>query len=145
MREPVLLAGHDEDVARWVAALIPHVTEFGPCVALGVGDSERGKIYAGVVFHDYQAAYRNIQLSMAAASPLWATRRMIRTLLDYPFRQLGVWMVWTMTPIENERALKVNEHIGFKRKPIVPHVFGPKKHAVICQMTAPEFARLYGG
>ncbi len=144
MRAPVLLTGHDDDVARWVAQRIPHVNEFGECVALGVGDEERGKLYAGVVFHDYQPAYRNIQLSMAADSPLWASRSVIRSILDYPFRQLGVWMVWTMTPLGNERALRVNEHVGFKRKPIVPHVFGPKKHAVICQMLAPDFARLYG-
>ena len=144
MREPTLLGGHDEHVAKWVADRIPHAHDFGPAVAIGIGDEARGKIYAGVVFHGYQREYRNIQLSMAADSPMWATRATIKSLLDYPFGQLGVWMVWTCTPIENARALKVNEHIGFKRKPIVPHVYGPKKHAVICQMTAPEFARLYG-
>lgn len=144
MREPVLLTGHDKEVAEWVVQRIPHAHDFGLCTALGIGDAERGKIYAGVVFHTYQPEYRNIQLSMAADSPLWATRSMIRRLLNYPFGQLNVWMVWTMTPPENVRALKVNEHIGFKRKPIVPHVYGPKKHGVICQMTAPEYARLYG-
>lgn len=58
--------------------------------------------------------------------------------------QRQYWMVYTLTPIANERALKVNEHIGFKRKPIVPHAFGMKKHGVICQMTATEYAAKYG-
>ena len=144
--EPALLFGHDADVARWVAKRIPHMHggDFGPCVAIGVGSAERGTLYAGVVYHDYQKYYQNVQLSMAADSPLWATRATIRALLHYPFAQLGVFMVWTMTPIENERALKVNEHIGFKRKPIVPNVFGPKKHAQICQMTAADYAKRYG-
>lgn len=144
--EPRLLFGYDADVAAWVAQRIPHMhgEGFGPCTAIGVGSAERGTLYAGIVYHDYQARYSNIQLSMAADSPLWATKGTIRALLHYPFVQLGVFMVWTMTPVENERALKVNEHIGFKRKPIVPHVFGPKKHAQICQMTAADYARKYG-
>ncbi len=147
MREPTLLAGRDEDVARWVAERIPslHGLAFGPCVAFGVGDEARGKLYAGVVFHDHQPAYRHVQLSMAAVSPLWATRRIIGALLSVPFDRLKVWMVWTLTPIENVKAIKVNEHIGFKRKPIVPHAYGQKRHGVIYQMTAPEYARLYGG
>lgn len=144
--EPRLLFGHDAQVAKWVAARIPHMHggSFGPCVAIGVGSVERGTLYAGVVYHEYQKPLQNVQLSMAADSPLWATKATIRALLHYPFKQLGVWMVWTMTPIENVRALKVNEHIGFKRKPIVPHVYGPKKHGVICQMLAPDYARVYG-
>lgn len=142
--EPILLTGHDAEVASWVAQRIPHMHggDFGPCAAIGVG--RPGSMYAGVVFHEYQPAFKNIQLSMAADSPLWATRNTIKALLSYPFNRLGVWMVWTLTPIENVRALKVNEHIGFKRKPIVPHVYGPRKHAIICQMTQPEFQARYG-
>jgi RimJ/RimL family protein N-acetyltransferase len=75
---------------------------------------------------------------------MWATRSAIRAGLSYPFEQLGVFMVWTMTPLGNERALKVNDGLGFKRKCIVPHAFGPKGHAQICQLTAPEYARKYG-
>lgn len=144
--QPSLLYGHTAEVAAWVAERIPHMNgrAFGPCEAIGVGNAQTGKIYAGVVFHEYQPDYENIQLSMAADSPLWATRETIKALLAYPFRRLNVYMVWTCTPVGNERALKVNEHIGFKRKPIVPHVYGPKKHAVICQMLAPDYARVYG-
>lgn len=147
MREPVLLGGHDEHVAKWVAERIPqmHGQTFGPCTAIAIGNDVSGRIYAGVVFHDHQPKYRHVQLSMAADSPLWATKRTIGALLFHPFEQLNVWMVWTLTPVENERALKVNEHIGFRRKPIVPHAYGPKQHGVICQMTAPEYARVYGG
>ena len=147
MRQPpTLLYGYTVQVAEWVAARIPHMHggSFGPCEAIGVGNSQTGEMYAGVVFHEYQPEYRNIQLSMAADSPLWATKDTIKALLEYPFKRLGVFMVWTCTPVENVRALKVNEHIGFKRKPIVPHAYGPKKHAQICQMTAPEFEIFYG-
>ena len=142
--EPQLIFGQDEAIAAWVAQRIPHMhgEGFGPCTAIGVVcASGKG---AGIVYHDYQARYGNIQLSMAADTPLWATPATIRALLHYPFAQLGVFMVWTMTPVENTRALSVNEKIGFRRKPIVPNVFGPKKHAQICQMTRIEHARKYG-
>jgi len=144
--EPRLLFGYDADVAKWVAARIPHMHggDFGPCVAIGVGSAERGTLYAGIVYHADQPDYGHIQLSMAADSPLWATPNTIRALLHYPFVQRGYWMTYTVTPLENERALKVNEHIGFKRKPIVPHAYGKKKHAQICQMTADDYGRKYG-
>ena len=142
--EPQLVFGQDEAIAAWVAQRIPHMhgEGFGPCTAIGVVcASGKG---AGIVYHDYQARYGNIQLSMAADSPLWATKGTIKALLHYPFKQLRVWMVWTITPVENERALKVNQHIGFKRKPLVPHVFGPGKHAYISQMLYPRYVQLYG-
>lgn len=107
----------------------------------------QGRLIAGVVYHDYQREYRNIQISMAAVSPMWARRATIAGLLRYPFRQLGVWMVWTLMPDWNVKALKVNEHIGLKRKTIIPHAFGKKQHAVLSQMLEPayrQYEALYG-
>jgi len=139
----VLLYGHDEEIAAWVAERIPHVRggSFGPCAAIGVASG--GRLLAGIVYHDYQPDCSNVQLSMAADSPLWARRENIAGLLAYPFIQLGCWMVWTATPPGNERALRVNEHIGFQRKTIIPHAFGRKRHAVICQMLRTDYRRKY--
>lgn len=138
-----LLCGFDKEIAAWVAERIPHVGKdgFGDCTAIGVASGDR--LLAGVVFHAYQPDYENLQLSMAAESPMWARPDVIAGLLHYPFEQLGVFMLYTLTPPENEAALKVNEHIGLKRKTILPHYFGPKKHAVVCQMTKPEYRRGY--
>ena len=137
-----LLFGNDEDVARWVGERIKSVGRdgFGPCSAIGVVSD---RLIAGLVFHDYQPDFENVQLSMAAESPMWAGHDVIAGLLDYPFNQLGCWMIYTLTPPENERALKVNEHIGLKRKTVTPHAFGRKRHAVVCQMTRPEYERRY--
>lgn len=143
-QEPTLIFGQDKAVAAWVAQRIPHMHGggFGTCTAIGVVcASGKG---AGVVYHDYQDAYSNLQMSIAADTPMWATRGTIRALLHYPFLQLGVFMVWAAVPVENERVVRLLEHIKFKRKPIVPHVFGPRKHAQIMQMTAAEYARHYG-
>ncbi len=137
-----LLIGFDEQIARWTAERIPHVSDFGPCTAIGV---TRGPLLlAGVVYHDYQPDAETIQLSMASASPMWAKRSIIGGLLRYPFEQLGVFKVWTATPIDNVRAIKTNEHIGFKREATLAHHFGRKRHAVICRILAPDYFRLYG-
>lgn len=139
-----LLYGFDAHVSAWVAERIEHVRggDFGPSAAIGVISGDR--MIAGCVFHDFQSDFRTIQLSMAADSPMWARREIIRGLLAYPFQQLGCFKVWTATPAENTAALKVNLHIGFRREAILAHQFGPKRHGIICRFLEPDFRRLYG-
>lgn len=138
-----LLFGFDAEIARWVGERIPHVGPdgFGDCRAIGVANGD--KLIAGVVYHQHQPDYQHIQLSMAAVSPMWATREVIAGLLHYPFVQLNVWVLYTLTPEKNTAALKVNEHIGLKHKTIIPHHFGRKRHAVLRQMTKAEYLKAY--
>jgi RimJ/RimL family protein N-acetyltransferase len=139
-----LLFGHDQIIADWVARNIPHMaTGFGPATAIGVVD-QRDQPMAGVVFHDYQPAYGTIQLSAAAISPRWATKRLVSDILRYPFGQLGVHKVWTATQHENARALKFNEGVGFTREATLRDHFGPGVHAVICRMLMKDYRRIYG-
>ncbi len=138
-----LLFGFDEQIAAWVAERIPHVRggSFGLCAAIGVVSGDR--LLAGVVFHEFKAEYENMQISMAAESPMWARRDIVAGLLHYAFQQNPIFSLYTLTPPENEAALKVNEHIGLKRKTIIPHGFGKKQHTVFCQMTKPEYLKAY--
>ena len=139
-----LLYGRDAEVAAWVSEKIPHMFggDFGPCSAIGITSQDR--LIAGVVFHEYQPEYGTIQMSLAAISPMWARRKTIGDFLAYPFYQLGVYKVWTATPRDNEPALKVNEHAGFKREAVLAHHFGRKRHAVICRLLRPDYQRIYG-
>lgn len=137
-----LLYGHSDEVANWVGDRVPHAPKFEKYQAIGVVSF--GKLVAGVVYHDYQPDFRTIQLSMAADSPVWARKEIIRDLLAYPFVQLGCFKVWTMTPIDNVKALKVNEHIGIVKPVVLSHMFGPGRHAVIRSMLKPDFERRYG-
>jgi RimJ/RimL family protein N-acetyltransferase len=138
----MLVYNATDEVAAWVCNLIQHVTDFGPCAAIGV--ERKGKIIAGMVYHDYQPEAQTIQLSMAATSPRWAVPGVIKGLLAYPFEQLGVYKVWTATPRLNVRALRVNEHVGFTREAVLAHHFGPQNHAVICRLLKPDYKRRYG-
>lgn len=139
-----LLFDRDAEIAAWVAERIPHVGSrgFGPCTAIGVVSGDQ--LIAGVVYHEYQPDFETIELSMAAENPMWARKMTICGLLAHPFIQLGVYKVWTATPIDNKAALRVNEHIGFKREGVLAHHFGRKRHAVICRMLQPDYRRIYG-
>lgn len=139
-----LLFGQDAAVADWVRRHIPHMaTDFGPSSAIGV-TTEDGQPLAGVVFHDYQPAYGTIQLSAAAISPRWATKRIVGRMLRYPFMELKVNKVWTATEQKNERALKFNKGVGFMPEATLRHHFGRKNHAVICGMMDFEYRERYG-
>lgn len=139
----VLIFGHDDALAKWCAARIPHVGKagFGPCRAIGVatGNQPDDTLLAVVVYHDYVPSYGVCQLSMAARSPKWASREAIRGLLSVPYEQYGCRKVWTATPSDNLRAIRFNEGIGFRREAILRHHYAPRRHAVICSMLRNEF------
>ena len=138
----MLVYGEDEFISQWVSDLIPHADGYGACIAIGV--ESNGRLIAGFVFSEYRERFGTIELTMAATSPMWAKRQIIAEVLRYPFEQLGVYKVFTITPFENEKALKVNAHIGFIREAILAHQFGKKRHAVIMRMLRPDYVRLFG-
>ena len=132
-----------EELAEWVGSRIPHVggAHFGPCQGLAVVSGDR--LLAGIIYHDYSKDFGTIQLSMAAESPMWAKRDSIAALLDYPFNQLGVYRLFTLTPIDNKIALKVNSHIGFHQEAVCHSAFGKNRHGVIMRMLRPDYSKLY--
>ena len=145
-----LVFGYDQELAEWAARNIPYMRglSFGPCAAIGVmagddpGDAS-AKIQAVAVFHDYIPAMKTCQVSVASRTPMWARHGIIRALLSYPFDQLGVNLVWSAMLQTNERAIRFNEHIGFKRDSVLRHRYGWKRHAVVSSMTKYEYERTW--
>lgn len=139
----VLIFGHDDALAKWCAARIPHVgkTGFGPCRAIGVatGNQPDDTLLAVVVYHDYMQHYGVCQVSVAARSPKWATRETIRALLSVPYEQFRCRKVWSAMPSDNHRAIRFNEGIGFRREAILRHHYAPRRHAVITSMMRNEY------
>jgi RimJ/RimL family protein N-acetyltransferase len=115
---------------------------FGACKAIGVVGND-GSPLAGIVWHDYQPQFKTIAFSIAAVSPRWITRNIVRELLQYPFDNVGVAKVWTATPSSNGRALRLAKGLGFTREGVLSHHFG-KDHAVISRMFLRDYLRLYG-
>ncbi|RVT90717.1 hypothetical protein EOD42_23230 [Rhodovarius crocodyli] len=143
----MILWAEDENeaakVAQWAALRIPHVSSFGPCQAAAV--ERHGRTAAVVVFHDWQDVGRSLQVSIAAETPLWASRATLAGLLRYAFVRAGAEVLWSAMPSDNVRAIKFNTGIGFKREAVLRRRFGPKRHAVITSMTRQEWQRSQWG
>lgn len=148
----VLLHPQTEEANRaflsWTVSKIPHVDNergFGPARAVGVatGHGPEDKLYAVVVFHDYQPECRTVQMSVAAKNPRWATRGLFKRIYDIPFLEFGVNKVWSAIPHTSERVVKFCKITGMKQEATLVDHFGPGVHAVICRMTRREFERRY--
>lgn len=135
-----LVFGDDQKVAEWVGRRIEEYGSFGPCSAIGVADGNRP--IAGVVYHMWQPRFRTVQMSVAADSPRWAQRGIIRALLSYPFEQLEARKAWIVVSSGNERCLRFVKGIGFRQEGILSRQFG-KHHAVVLRMFDSDYRRLY--
>ena len=136
-----LVFGHDKAVAEWVGRRIMGYGDFGPCVAIGVADGNTP--IAGIVYHMWAPDFRTMQVSMAADSPRWAQRGIIRAMLHYPFEQQGVRKLWSVIASNNERALKFNKGIGFRQEAMLYRHFG-EHNAIVTRMFDKDYHRLYG-
>lgn len=113
-------------VAAWVAERIPQMTgphDFGPLQALGVVAGD-GRALGGVVFHNYQPRFGNIEVSFAADTPRWLTRNLIGEILRYPFDQLDCRRITSLTPKKNAPARRFIDAFGFKREGVLRKGFG---------------------
>ena len=138
-----LVLDDSANVAEWVASRIPQMSggaDFGfGAVGIGVVSSD-GRPLGGVVFHNYQGRFSNIEVSFASASPRWLTRSLISGILAYPFDQLGVNRITSLTPRKTTSARRFLELFGFKREGIVRSGFGDDD-MVISGLMRSEWAR----
>lgn len=101
-----LLYGQSQMVADWVAARIPGCERgFNKCQ--GVGVLRGTELIAGVVFHNWSPESGTIEVSAAATSPKWATRKNLTELFAYPFEGIGCRLVIARTSEANKRVRKL--------------------------------------
>lgn len=127
-----------EWVARRIA--IPGITgaaDFIPYEALCVLADER--LVAVVLYHAYQPSRRTIEMTIAADSPLWATRRTILALLEYPFEQLQVNRIGAGVSHRNPRAIRLDKGVGFREEGVLRDAFGPGHHMVVLRMLRADY------
>lgn len=128
-----ILFGRDADVAHWVALKIPHAKArvpdfpyggvFGPSVALGVVN-DQDQMLAGVVFHNHDPYVRSIEVSCASSGARWGNREVFRSLLRYPFTQIGCRRITAATPRKATSTRRFLEGLGFKREGSIEYGFG---------------------
>ena len=142
-----LIYGKDELLAAWAAKRMPHIGTqgFGPCKAVGVatGGTATDRLMAVCVYHAYSESYQTVQISMAACDPRWVSKATVRDLLSFPFLQYKAYKVYTVTPHESERTIRLNQRLGFTKEGVLRHQFGRGTHAVVCGMLWPEYKKKY--
>jgi RimJ/RimL family protein N-acetyltransferase len=138
-----LIYGNDELFANWAASRIPEIAHvgFGNCktVAVATGTAATDRLLAVIVLHDYDHRHSTCQISIAAQSPLWATRGNIRAILSIPFEQYGCRKVWSVIASTNRRALRLNKGLGFRVEGTLRDQYGRKVHAVVTGMMVKEY------
>jgi RimJ/RimL family protein N-acetyltransferase len=128
--------GHDGSVAHFVATLIPHCRRgFGPnAKAIGVVD-DKGRLIAGLVYHNWDPEAGIIEISGAALpGTYWLTRETLARMYQYPFHQCGCQMVVQRTPADDVRLLGILAAYGYVFV-TVPRLFGRERDGVICSLT----------
>jgi RimJ/RimL family protein N-acetyltransferase len=133
----------------WAASRIPWLSPHPAMKALGIveGPDLSHPLLGVCIYHNFTAPreiegktwYGTCEISFAAASPKWATRRTISNLLKITFLQYNCRKVLTVIPSTNKRAIRFNEGIGLKPEGTLRHQFAKGVHACIHGMMRSEW------
>ena len=130
------LYGHDEEVARFAAQLIPSCRGrgFGNCKTIGVLDND-GLLIAGLIYHHYDPDAQVIEISAAAlANRPWMTRETLRRMFQYPFHQCGCQMVIQRIAADDYRQVRQMQAFGYTLIG-VPRMLGRDSDGLLALLT----------
>ena len=103
-------------VNKWVSDRIYGKDTF-PSDAPSVGILQGGRIVGGVVYTMYTG--NGIMMNVAGADRSWLTRSFLRTVFEYPFKQLGCSRVSGLVRVDNKDAIRFDERLGFVREGVI--------------------------
>ena len=132
------LIGHNDVVARFVAAHIPHCERgFGDRImTLGVVDGSR--LIGGLVYHNHDPEAAVIEISGAAIDPRWLTRTTLRLMHYYPFVDCKCQQAIMRVPAENARLLRQLAALGYEFTTL-RRLFGRRRDGVYAALTEEEW------
>lgn len=135
-----LLYNEDERVRRFVNALNGRATDFGPSQAIGV--MLDGDLVAGIVYNQFRGY--DLSMHVSASSPKWCSRKIVGTLLAYPFVGLGCVRVTATIAASNDRARKLLRQLGFHVEGLHTLAWEGREDALSFGMTRADAARWVG-
>jgi RimJ/RimL family protein N-acetyltransferase len=137
-----VLYGADYEVAQFVWQRIKHLQNhpfpFENATALGVVRTIGGepRLIGGIVFNNYRGF--DIEMHGAFDVPDWCRPTTLRRLFAYPFVQLGVTRMTTITGRKNKSARRIDEFVGFKLEGTVRRGLDGREDAMIYGMLRNE-------
>jgi len=106
-----LIFNRDDELAAWAENVYPDCAPLArPLTAIGVA-SDEGEIIGVAIYHNFR--HTDIEITFVTSTPRWATKATVRSLLHYPFFQLGVDRMTAITRKSNKKARKLLEGLGF--------------------------------
>lgn len=129
----------DKSITDWVGQRV-ECEDFGPCETLAVVD--RTQLLAGVVYSNYRNA--SIEMSIATTTPRWASRRVIRELLNYPFVQLRCRRVHSFVRADNNHSQRLAEGVGFVREGVLREADTDGSDILFYGLTRTDWKKRYG-
>jgi hypothetical protein len=109
------------------------VEDFGHCRTIAFYERD---VLAVVVYNAVED--KNCGISIAANNPKWCTRTVLRCSFGYPFIQLGLNRVTGVIRASNERALSLNQRLGFKHEGEMREYYDNGESAMIYGLTKSE-------
>lgn len=127
----------EAEVVAFVASRIPGCElGFGECSAIAWMDG--GEMVAGTVYHNWRPEAGVIELSSAAASPRWLTRKSLQSMFGYPFDQLGCQLIVLRVAESNSRMRGIAKRFGFSET-IIPRLRGRGEAECIYCLTVEQW------
>lgn len=106
--------------------------------SMGVFDDD--ELIAGVLYHNWYPDNGVIELTSAATSKRWLTRRVIRAMFHLPFHLLGCQMCLLRVSERNETMVHIARSFGFDEI-YVPRLFGRDEGAYLFTLTDEQWAQ----
>lgn len=103
-----------------------------------VGIVRDGTLAAVVIYHELRDV--NIEMSIVADTPRWASRQTVAFLLGFPFWSWGVRRVTALIERKNKRSRKLVEGVGFKLEGAMRDAF-PGDDAMVYGLTRRVWSR----
>ena len=94
----------------WLVRMMNHPL---PTETVCIGQEVDGQLAAVVGYCSFMP--KACQMHVAAVGEVnWASRDLLWAVFDYPFNKLGVSVIIGQINADNESALRLNRHLGFK-------------------------------
>ncbi|WP_299830665.1 GNAT family N-acetyltransferase [uncultured Roseobacter sp.] len=126
-------------IEAFVGAIAGIPADFGNCQAMAVIDRD-GRLAAGLIFNNWDEARGVIEISCAAVSPRWATRKVINTALSYCFDDARCQAVVARHDEENARARRLWAALGAEEY-IIPRLRGREASEALAVLTDDAWAK----
>lgn len=101
----------------------------------GIGLERDGELVGGVLYEGFNGG--NIWMHCAGVGR-WITKDLLKAAFAYPFVQLNVRNVWGWVDASNQKARRLDEHLGFTQQAILAEAAKDGGDVIIYRMTKEE-------